>query len=511
MPFIYGFVERSYMRDITIAITAASYHGNKGAAAMLQSAIKQLYKKYGPALTIHLMSVYPDSDKNFLPFDFIEVISSKPKQLLFIAFPLALLFWLFRWLSPVCWLLKHNKIILAYTETNIVLDLAGVSFMDSRGFIMNTYAAVTMAIPLLLGLPVVKYSQALGSFRSRYNRMIAKIILPQMALICARGEDTKRYLAEIGIVENVKICADGALSMPDDAVVTREVEQLCASDDFYRKHFISLSVSSVVDQRCVKLGIDYRRSMVDFINYLTDRGYGVLLIANAARLGNNNSRNNDLQICDAVYNAISNKSMLRWYHEEMGPEKLRELIGRSIMLIGSRFHAMIAALERKKPALIVGWSHKYKEVLDMFNLGDWMIDYSNFSLPMLITKFNEVMNQRKKIEQNIAKCLPGLLESSLDNIRVFSDVINIKVLSRRSKVKTLDFDEPNLYMGYFHSCRMGYAADEKIRESAASGGMVEALLCSLLRTRRIDGAWVTRSFVQDGVFGSETIIATSED
>ena len=51
------------MRDITIAITAASYSGNKGAAAMLQSSIKQLHDVYGDRLNINLMSVYPGEDR----------------------------------------------------------------------------------------------------------------------------------------------------------------------------------------------------------------------------------------------------------------------------------------------------------------------------------------------------------------------------------------------------------------------------------------------------------------
>lgn len=47
------------MKEVVIAITAASYSGNKGAAAMLQSSIRQLYEKYGTRLKINLMSVYP--------------------------------------------------------------------------------------------------------------------------------------------------------------------------------------------------------------------------------------------------------------------------------------------------------------------------------------------------------------------------------------------------------------------------------------------------------------------
>ena len=72
------------MRDVVIAITAASYSGNKGAAAMLQSSIRQLYEKYGERLNINLMSVYPQEDKKQIPWDFIKIVSCKPEQLLFI-------------------------------------------------------------------------------------------------------------------------------------------------------------------------------------------------------------------------------------------------------------------------------------------------------------------------------------------------------------------------------------------------------------------------------------------
>ena len=47
------------MRDLTIAITAASYSGNKGAAAMLQSSISQLKEIYGEQLKIRLRKHCP--------------------------------------------------------------------------------------------------------------------------------------------------------------------------------------------------------------------------------------------------------------------------------------------------------------------------------------------------------------------------------------------------------------------------------------------------------------------
>ena len=49
---------------------------------------------------------------------------------------------------------------------NCLMELCSMAAAPlSRGFIMNTYAFVCAAVPLLMGTPVVKYSQALGTFK----------------------------------------------------------------------------------------------------------------------------------------------------------------------------------------------------------------------------------------------------------------------------------------------------------------------------------------------------------
>lgn len=64
---------------------------------------------------------------------------------------------------------------------------------------MNTYAFVCAAVPLLVGTPVVKYSQALGTFKNPYNKFLAKWILPKLKLVCARGQKTYDNLMGIGV------------------------------------------------------------------------------------------------------------------------------------------------------------------------------------------------------------------------------------------------------------------------------------------------------------------------
>ena len=189
-----------------IAIIAANFTGNKGAAAMLKSIIKNLDSEYN-GLTYNLLSVYPKNDRLENPFKNVKVISCKPQEIIFIGFSMAILFFLFKRLKPVRKFLLKYKMLKGLYEADLVVDAAGISFVDSRGFIMNTYNFICVATPLLLGKTIIKYSQAMGPFNSFWNRTLAKILLPKIHTICARGEITRFHLDKLNLknITNVHI------------------------------------------------------------------------------------------------------------------------------------------------------------------------------------------------------------------------------------------------------------------------------------------------------------------
>ncbi len=434
------------MRDITIAVTAASYSGNKGAAAMLQSSIKQLEQAYGSRLNINLMSVYTDEDRVQCPHDFVKIIPAQPQRMLFLVFPCAVLYYLFRWCPPLRGVLLQNQVLKAYAGTDLVVDEAGISFADSRGFIMNTYAFVCAAVPMLLGIPVMKYAQAMGTFSNVYNRFLSKWILPKEKLVLARGRVTYEHLKEAGIGNNVKLCADGAFTMPPDLAAARRVHRACIQAGF--SHAAGLSISSVVERRCKKAGIDYCGIMVSFIAYLVKQGYQVYLFANAARIHSRQPRNNDLMTGDAIYQAYQNMqgripkqiqkqiqerpeeagpafvNGLLWEHREMDAEEVREYIGHCELLIASRFHAMVFALSKQVPVMLVGWSHKYQEVMDQFGLGAYAVDYSTLSLAGLQHMFEDMAADEAEIRRKLAQHLPAVQESSRKNVQYIIQVMD---------------------------------------------------------------------------------------
>jgi coenzyme F420-reducing hydrogenase beta subunit len=66
------------------------------------------------------------------------------------------------------------------------------------------------------------------------------------------------------------------------------------------------------------------------------------------------------------------------------------------------------------------------------------------------------------------------------------------------------------YIGNFKKSWFAYASSETIRDKAASGGVITALLAFLLRTGEVDGALVCRSVITDGKVRPEFFIAESE-
>jgi polysaccharide pyruvyl transferase WcaK-like protein len=71
--------------------------------------------------------------------------------------------------------------------------------------------------------------------------------------------------------------------------------------------------------------------------------------------------------------------------------------------ISSRFHSLIAGLSQQVPILAIGWSHKYRELLQLFDLEEYCLDYRKLNnqegLDFLVKAWNEKDNNCRKIKK----------------------------------------------------------------------------------------------------------------
>ena len=71
----------------------------------------------------------------------------------------------------------------------------------------------------------------------------------------------------------------------------------------------------------------------------------------------------------------------------------------------SRFHAMVTALSSKIPVLVIGWSHKYLEVMRSFGQAGMVIDHRKVDQNSILMNLEHLIDNRIKISKTIENSL----------------------------------------------------------------------------------------------------------
>ena len=87
----------------------------------------------------------------------------------------------------------------------------------------------------------------------------------------------------------------------------------------------------------------------------------------------------------------------------------------------------------------------------------------------------------------------------------------LKQLEQRIATRDWSQEEITKFVGQHRETWFSYAADAEIREGAASGGSVTALLCHLLEKGSVQGVLAVRTVVEDGTPAPQFFIAKTRD
>ena len=372
-----------------VCIIGAAFSANKGAASMLRAAISGL-REARPDCRITVLTTYPAQDTAIpdLP-DNTEIVGLSPTALASLAIPATLS-------SLQCRLsrrrgrwLRRLPALRSILECDVVLDLAGISFVDGRGIPTLGYNTLMTSLPLLLGRPVVKGSQAVGPFEQHLTRIAARSVLRRVTTVCARGHLTADHLRGLGGV-NVVEAADLAFLLDEvaESPLRTPVEPT-----------VAVVPSEVVRRFFERSGSDYLAFMDELILGLDRRGYRVRVVPHALRPGQPASKMNDGELAQQ----IANRSQVELVEGDPSPAQLRAALAACDAVVTSRFHAMVSALATATPVMVIGWSHKYREVLAQFGLEAAALDYRNLDAASALDHFDTIVGsgQRQVIEQRL--------------------------------------------------------------------------------------------------------------
>ena len=400
-----------------VSILGAAFSANKGAASMLVATIQEI-RRNNPQASIDVLTTYPEADKSLSESYDVRIVSLKPLQLALLSFPLGIL-------SSLGSLVKIPRRFWARTPamkslllSDVVVDLAGISFVSGRGVPTLGYNILMTGLPLTLGKPVVKASQAMGPFSTVGVRWAAKLIFPLLRTVVARGALTNDHLSSLGI-SNTLQGGDVAFLMQTTQKETQRAAEILPSGD---QLFVGVVPSQVVGNYSNRTHGSYTQAMVSIINSLQDRGHQVVLIPHSIQLDKPPGKMNDLPLVEEIC-ALVEAPVVAVTSDE-SPGVLRELISRCDLLVASRFHAMISSLGTATPTLVIGWSHKYLEVLAQFNQDDVAIDYHDLNVEAVMEKCDHLLANRDQRSAEIAASLPSVLASSRSGLASVFELIS---------------------------------------------------------------------------------------
>jgi colanic acid/amylovoran biosynthesis protein len=404
-------------RPIRIAILGAALSANRGAASMLQAVLDRVEEEIGPC-DIDILTTYPYEDREALGSERPRILSARPRELVFPILPIAVAAFLLRVIHLPTRLACRTKTTRTLADADVVLDLAGISFSDGRGLATLAYNTIMTGIPLLIGTPIVKCAQALGPFNDRLNRTAARLVLPAVARIAARGPSSYSHAVGLGLM-NVTEAGDLAFLMKTPPEARRHADDLAAGF----RPYVAVGPSSVVNRYCRSIGIDYEGLMAGFIDWLIQGGHQVVMFPHSFRSNEAEDRMNDGPVCRRIHEALADRSKCLLLDRAMSAATLRAVIAGAEVLVTSRFHAMISGLATETPVMVVSWSHKYEEVMGAFELSDFVVPYQQLSLGSLQRRFGLLSDCSAEIRQREAAHLPEAEQMAWRNFDLLKQVV----------------------------------------------------------------------------------------
>ena len=408
---------------IKIALLSGALTGNRGSEAMNTSAIGRINELLPDAEFGVFTYSYREDVKVFRSRHNVCLFNYAPFHLVVILLPCALLAGFLKKINFTAAKKIFPAPIRFLWGCRAAIDVAGVAFMDSRLRFLP-FNVLSIYAGFLMQVPVIKFAQALGPFTKWVNLTLARHCFRRCAHIYVRGDATYQnmqqlhlYLNTITTSPDVAFCHTNAdiITCENEEKVIRCIEKI-REWKRKKKKIVGISPSSLIASG--KKGEHYKSFLVSLTEQLLDQGVHLVFIPNSSRERKPHVwRNNDLPLLWYLSDKISceNENAL-FLTLNMNAVAVKEILKECDTVITSRFHAMIFALSLNVPVYVVGWSHKYHEIMQEYGMRKYVVDYTKVNVEDVCNVVGEMLDQKEEMSKRIAEITKSVKQKSFRQI-----------------------------------------------------------------------------------------------
>ena len=243
------------------------------------------------------------------------------------------------------------RLLRAIGEADLVISGGGSLLQDVTSKRSLAYYLSIIAAAKWKGRKVMLFAQGIGPIRSRFMRMLTRLVVNKADVITVRDEDSAEELARMGVsAAKVEVTADPVLMLNPESKIAGKAILAEAGLDPY-KPIIGVSVREWPDnQRCLK----QLAAALEELSEKFNAQIAILPLQVSKDL-------KDSQLLQSYLPKNRNKVVL--LQGDYSTEDFLSIIGSFRLLIGMRLHALIFAAVMKVPLMAISYDPKVDSFL----------------------------------------------------------------------------------------------------------------------------------------------------
>lgn len=305
-----------------------------------------------------------------------------------------------------------------YSILDGVIDVSGFAIGDEWGVKNSQFYQYHNSIFESFGKPVVFMPQAWGPFTSRSIRQLSAAAINLSDCAYARDKRSYLYMNELeGVDRNrIKLAPDIAYQFEgasqEKAIQTLKESGLISNE----KKMVGIMPNMQVYIRTNGKGPEnkYVKLLIDLSRYFLNRhNFSIVLIPHQVQPVENPEIPGDRFLCDLIKISLGDVQDVVTLKDYYSAELLKAIIGRMDLIIGSRYHGIVAALSQMIPTLVLGWSHKYFELLSDVGIGQYIADHRNLNKDEFLALVEKAWLNRKELRNILKQRVPEQICKSI--------------------------------------------------------------------------------------------------
>jgi polysaccharide pyruvyl transferase WcaK-like protein len=324
---------------------------------------------------------------------------------------------------------KDRKSILYWenilSNIDLIVDISGFRYSQKVGCGGALRTSPIIDIAKRNNKPYIFFPQAFGPFDG--DALLKKICYKSFSnsrLLYARDIESRDYLAKLlnKNINDIKLAPDIAFCFNS--------ENSSFASNYLEDHGIYVNKQPIicvapnvrVYERASGFGIKntYLQLLSKICSQYIDQGVSIVFVPHEIKL--NPRQTDDRWLCELLHLSLGKNKSSVAITEELSAEKIKAIIAYSDLLIGSRFHAIVAALHSRVPVVAMGWAHKYIQLMQEVELDKFVINYEELEEEEVYQVVNLAWEQRKANKDQLEEKIPMLEELSSS---IFDQVLKL--------------------------------------------------------------------------------------